>query len=196
MSNNNNNAPAAEEFNVWVSTFGLYNAGALLGYWTPASECPETVEEFRAGLDARGIDYARYIQPPWDEMGEELHCFDTENSPVVGEMSPMLARELAAILDTIPAHIPADVLAAWVDHGEDLDDSTAVQLEEYYAGTFESVEDYAGEMLEECGMLSRLPRWAQPYAGDLTRSMARDMVLSGEIWTARVAEGVAVFRSY
>lgn len=178
---------ASDGFNVWVSTFGLYNAGNLAGYWTPADEAPESIEEFMAGLEARGIAY-----DPRD-VGEEIHCFDVENSPVDHEMSPSEARRIAALLAEID--VPADVLAAWLANGFDLDDSTATDLGDAYAGIFESLEDFAGDYLGESGMLAELPAWAQPYSGCLIESFAHDLELSGDVWTASVAGGVAVFHS-
>ena len=179
-----------DAFNVWVSTFGLYNAGALLGYWVAASDAPETIDEFVDGLAARGLSLGRYA----DEVGEELHCFDVENFPgTPREVSPAEALELAAILDRIDA--PADVLGAYLDNGNDFDDDTPDRLEESYRGTFDSLEDYVSEFLDDAGMLAELPEWARSHASALVDSMAHDMRLGGEVWTASVDGGTAVFLS-
>lgn len=170
-------------FNVWVSTFGLYNAGNLAGYWTPAESAPEEVPEFVAGLVARGIKF-----DPRD-VGEEMHCFDIENSPEDGEMSPGHARELAAILETIDA--PADVLRAWLANGNPLDDGTADALAESYAGTWDSAKDFAQDLAEDIGAIDPDASWPNNCIDwdHATRELMYDY------WTADVADGVAVFRA-
>lgn len=185
-------APGNEGFRVWVSTFGLYNAGALLGYWVDASEAPETVEEFRAGLDARGIDYARYVEQPWNEMGEELHCFDTENAPIDGEMSPSTAREFAAVLDA--ADIPEDEMPAFLtvwagEHGSTVDEleTLAGQWAELFGGYWDSAEDYAAEYVEDTGMLNEVPESLRCYFD--MEAFARDLQLGGDISFDRTDAG-------
>lgn len=172
-----------DTFNVWVSTFGLYNAGNLAGYWTPASEAPEEVPEFVAGLVVRGIAY-----DPRD-VGEEMHCFDIENSPHDGEMSPTRARELAAILETINA--PADVLAAWLANGNALDDSTAEALSESYSGTWDSEKEFAQDLAEDIGAIDENAQW--PYSCIDWDHATRELMM--DYWSADVADGVAIFRA-
>lgn len=166
-----------DEFRVWVSTYGLYNAGALLGYWVAADEAPETVEEFKAGLDARGIAYARYVEEPWNEMGEELHCFDIECSPIDREMSPSEARAIAAVLEGIDD----DRMPAFLGYAQQEKPGSAEALEqlaetfaEKFCGYHESVEDWAWDYLDDCGMLAELPEWAQQHRGGLVKSWAND----------------------
>jgi hypothetical protein len=181
-------ATAAEldAFNVWVSTYGLYNAGNLAGYWVDAAEAPEDIAEFVTGLRARGIRF-----DPRD-VGEELHCFDTENAPVDGEMHPSEARALAEALADIDEDDRPAVIA-WarnLHHKPTAEELAEVARthDEWFAG-WQDLEEWAGSYLEDSGMIAELPAWAQAYAGTLCESWARDAKLSGDVTEVEAADG-------
>lgn len=172
----------------WVSTFGLYNAGYLAGYWAPAGELPETVEAFRAAMIARGEWRAEYDAP--DVTGEELWCFDVECDPAGGgECSPIDLNRWADAFDSAPIPAPleiADVIAyASNYYGAAVTPNNWAEIveeaSERFGGFHDSIEDYAGELLEDCGMLADLPDWARSHEYALIASYARDMEAGGEI---------------
>ena len=148
---------AAAEFSVWVSTFGLYSNGYLIGYWCPANEAPETVEEFLTGLQERGQKLPGNVAAV---VGEELHCFDTENAPVRGELSPMEARAIAEVLDNADEDkLPALIATLRDQNANSAADveRIAAEFEDKFAGYFESLEDYFADYLEECGTFRSMP---------------------------------------
>jgi hypothetical protein len=176
-------------FNVWVSTFGLYNSGTLSGYWIAAEDAPQTVDQFAAGLVVRGIRFdAR-------EIGEELHSFDTENAPEAGEMSPARALELAEFLATVDDDDRA-IFTAWAS--DEMDAFTAEGLERFhdsYRGYFEenSEQEAVAESMAELFQESELPEWAQPHYWDLLRIMAQDDMNGGAYNVQRFGNGYAVY---
>lgn len=172
-------APVTEEFAVWVSTFGLYSNGYLIGYWCPASEAPVTVEEFLEGLQERGQTLHANVALV---VGEELHCFDTENAPIRGEMSARDAREIAAALETfLGVDMPAFLAVCRDQHA-----ATAADIERIagewdgaFMGYYDTAEEYAEEFLDNTGMLDELPKWARGYFD--AAAYARDLELGGDI---------------
>ncbi|MFV0435457.1 MAG: antirestriction protein ArdA, partial [Leucobacter sp.] len=65
---------------VWISSFGAYSAGYLIGEWFDAIDA--------AGVTAR--DLFEGSPYGWTD-DEELHCFDVEGMLVDREMSPQEA---------------------------------------------------------------------------------------------------------
>lgn len=175
-------------FRVWTTAYGLYNAGSLVGFWTPADEAPETVEEFTAGLRSRGIAF-----DPRD-VGEELHCFDVENAPEgVGEISPTLARQIAATLDELDNEPERAAFAAYVanDSTHTYSAETVEEFRDAYRGTFDTLENWAHEYLEDSGTFATMPEELRPYLD--VDAWARDAEMGGDVMSLDVPEGVAVF---
>lgn len=185
---------APETFAVWVSTFGLYNEGYLIGEWVEAAEAPETIEAFAALCAERGrplpVEALRVI-------GKELWCFDTENAPIRGEMSPSDARAIAEAIEG--ADIGGDELPAFLAVARNEHASTAADIEriarewcDTFAG-YQTAEDYAAELVD--GMGDALPEWCAPYFD--MEAFARDLQLGGDITELQTAEGVTfVIRNY
>lgn len=185
----------AEEFRVWVSTFGLYNNGYLTGYWVDAADAPETVEEFLTGLQERGQTLPANVAAI---VGDELHCFDTECSPIRGEMSTRDAREIAAALETyLGVDMPAFLAACRDQHAATAADieRIAIDWDGAFMGYFDTVEDYAVWFLDITGMLDELPDWASHYFD--TAAYARDLELGGDISLMQDIEGRSfIYRNF
>ena len=187
--------PVNEEFAVWVSTFGLYSNGYLIGYWCPASEAPVTESEFITGLSERGQKLPANVAAL---VGDELNCFDTEYSPVRGEMHPAEARAIAEALE----NIEADDMEAFRAVARDQHAATAADIEriaaefeDIFAGYWDSAEAYAEDFLDSCGMLSELPEWASRYLD--VAAYARDLELGGDISELTTSDGrVFIIRNY
>ena len=176
---------AAEDFAVWVSTFGLYSNGYLIGYWCPASAAPITEAEFVEGLAARGQKLPANVAAL---VGDELNCFDTENSPVRGEMHPAEARAIAEALEGVEDFEAFRAIARDQNAATAADiERIAESFEDTFAGYYDSVEDYAENFLEDCGMLAELPDWAARYFD--VAAYARDLELGGDVSLLHTAEG-------
>ena len=177
----------AEIFSVWVSSFGLYSNGYLIGYWCPASAAPVTEAEFVAGLSERGQIMPANVAAL---VGDELNCFDTEYSPVRGEMHPAEARAIAEALEGIEADDVAAFRAVCSDQGartaEDIE-RIAAEFEDRFQGYFDSAEEYAENYLDMAGMLQDLPEWARGYFD--TAAYARDLELGGDITHLTTSDG-------
>lgn len=125
---------------VWVSTFGLYNAGALLGRWYDLHNetVPETVEEFIESLDADNQAECRGKYA--FDIGEELWCFDVEGFPKAVEMSPSRAQEIHDEIVEQSEHVPEAAVMAAMREEVDLD---------HYSGTYDSFREYADQLAGE-----------------------------------------------
>lgn len=147
----------AEEFRVWVSTFGLYNNGYLIGYWVDAIDAPETVEEFLTGLQERGQTLPANVAAI---VGDELHCFDTEYAPIRGEMSARDARELAAAMEDIEEENMLAFLAVCRDqHAATVADieRIAASFQDNFRGYWDALSDYWENYFEEEGLFRNMP---------------------------------------
>lgn len=181
-------------YEVWVSTYGLYNNGMLLGYWVDATDAPLTVEEFLGELVLRGHEVTSQAIAC---MGEELWCFDVDFDWC--EMSVTDAHELGAILEEVDRQGCATEYFAYAENMYGT--STAggrkpVSLDEFgeaYVGTFNNLEEYVEEFVVDIGEFGNASPFLQQYI-DYER-LGRDMILGGDIWETRVPNGHAVFRN-
>ncbi len=91
---------------VWISSFGAYNEGHLIGEWFDAAEAADvTAKQLFTGSPYRWTD------------DEELHCFDIENIPMRREMSPSEAADWGRVFDEVAEH-QREALYAWVASGD------------------------------------------------------------------------------
>ncbi|WP_025157218.1 antirestriction protein ArdA [Leifsonia aquatica] len=195
-------------FRVWVSTFGLYNAGSLAGYWVAAEHAPTTVPEFIAGMVIRNHSVGKsFLQ----NVGEELNCFDIENSPVDAEMHPSAAKAWAEAINATIAdqgdQVTTSLIVTFIrDHTGGIwpDDLTST-FDDRFHGFWEDgiaswwVENVWETWVAEYKQLAEhsyprvtLPDWLEYAAWGIAKSQAEDYRLSGwaEIHTN---DGVAVF---
>lgn len=158
-----------ETFKVWVGCLACYNDGRLVGEWFDAVDAPQDMEAFDTALEiAPGH---RLI-----DGHEELWCFDTENSPVSGEMSPMDAQIYAGLIEDL--EIPLDALKAWLSdqHEELTEDSIETATERYWTSDEESFDDSIRDLCPE----GDLPKWALTGYEAILENIKRDMRLNGE----------------
>ncbi len=116
-----------------------------------------------------------------------IHDHEGFEGVKVGEYDSI--GDLVRLSAAIEEH--GEAFAAFYDHyGNDVDGAVS-KFEDAYRGCHKSVEEYAEELLDDCGTLSDLPanlRYYFDYA-----AFARDMELNGEIWTHNGDDGVHVF---
>lgn len=140
-------------YRVWVGCLACYNAGRLVGDWFDADECPLTESEFDEAIPNHLKAKAGDLYPH-----EEIWVMDHENSPVDGEYSPNAAHEYAEWMAGID---DLDVLKAWLSNGNEFNADTADEIQEAYAGHFDSDEAFAQELADEVGAIQEDVQW--PY---------------------------------
>lgn len=79
---------------------------------------------------------------------------------------------------------------AWTEYqGEDY----ASEFDDNYLGEWDSVEEYADTSLDDMGILDKVPPEIRPYFN--VSEFARDLELSGDVWTIKSQYGVFVFQN-
>lgn len=188
---------------VWVGCLACYNAGRLVGEWVDATEAADSVADPDWCLAVHGPAIAA-DEPVSDH--EEWWCFDVDGVPTGGECSPdeaqRLAESIAACAEGTGA--PLAAVRAYLDnfHG---DVYALDNFEEAWCGEWDSEQDYAENLAEDCGYLSTPAEHASHWAGQAVpnpllsyidwEAWTRDLFM-GDYWSARCpGGGVYVFRS-
>lgn len=75
---------------------------------------------------------------------------------------------------------------------EEVDEEIISQFEDSYEGVFSSIEDYAMKIVEETGLLTDANFMGRYFD---YKKFARDMILSGDVWTEESGGDVYVYVS-
>ena len=67
----------------------------------------------------------------------------------------------------------------------------ANEFQDYYRGEWLDTEEYAGELINDMGILDEVPEMLKYYID--VKAFARDLELGGDIWTIESDYGVFVF---
>lgn len=156
---------------IYVASLADYNAGRLHGCWMdaarPATELQEDI----------GIMLALSNEPVAEEWA--IHDFAGFRGAKIDEFEDL---EVVSKLATGVAEV-GSAYAAWASiAGKDVDSLN--RFEDAYLGTWESVEEYAKELVGSFGLdeeLKRIPEWLQRYVMFDIRGFARDLQLGGDI---------------
>ena len=90
-------------------------------------------------------------------------------------------------------NLDAVALAIYADY-EGFDDleEAAREFEDHYAGTYDSVAEWAEQLADDTGLLDGVPEHLRYYFDFAAYS--RDLVLNGDIWTHELPNGdIAIF---
>tara|TARA_R110002012_G_scaffold9671_1_gene44375 strand:- start:1513 stop:2046 length:534 start_codon:yes stop_codon:yes gene_type:complete len=173
----------AIEPRAWVGCLAAYNDGILHGEWL---DCDDE-DEFNKGLK-------RVLDSSPVEDAEELWVMDYEGLPIRDECSPSVALRLGLLVDEVcnSNHHAYEVLEHALDyHGGDASLEQVNQyIEDSYAGTYESEEDFAFELAVNMGQntdgfLGNYIDWER---------MARDLFMCDYTSVSLKEGGVAVLR--
>ena len=174
---------SAIEPRAWVGCLAAYNSGILHGEWL---DCDDE-DEFSEGLK-------RVLGSSPVEDAEELWVMDHEGLPIKDECSPSVALRLGLMVDEVcnSNHHAYEVLEHALDyHGGDASLEQVNQyIEDSYAGTYDSEEDFAFELavnmgLNTEGFLGSYIDWGR---------MARDLFMCDYTSVSLKEGGVAVLR--
>jgi antirestriction protein len=169
---------------IWVGSLADYNNGDLHGQWLDAAREAEEIHADIQAMLARGPAARR------GEAPEEWGIFDYEDfgSLRLGEYESI--EDVARLAAGIVEHGPA--FAAWAEATEP-DEATSETFAEAYYGHFDSVADYAVQLVDDLEgdelLEKALPEWLQPYVEIDYDSLARDMELGGDIFSAPAEDG-------
>lgn len=160
------------EARIYVGTYAKYNEGSIFGKWMDLSNYSDS-EEF----------YAACKELHSDEADPELMFQDWENIPssLIGES--WLSENIFAVIEAVGnlSETQQEAFAAWLSFtsnniaSEDIDDLIE-SFEDDYQGQYESEEDYAEEVVDQC---YDLPDFAKTYFD--YEKFARDLFI-GDYW--------------
>ena len=146
---------------IYIASLADYNAGRLVGQWVEIG--PDTdVTDLVAAADAV---LAESREPGAEEYA--VHDQDGFPSGALGEYDPLdYYAAVGAFLAAEPWQAE-ERLAFLSDVRSDLVGPDAQEIEtafcDAYSGTFDSAEDYARYLVEECGDLDSIPEHLRPY---------------------------------
>lgn len=163
------------EPSVYVGTYGKYNDGSLCGLWVDLSSFSD-YDEF--------IDFCKAIhadEPDPELMAQDFECFPRQwyNEGFMSEEDFDHIQEYTELCDKYDV----DAVDDYMEFADDLDD-----FEEAYCGEWESEEDFARHIVEECYDIEKT-------MGDLSRyfdyeAFANDLFM----WDYNMGANNHVFR--
>ena len=176
---------------IWVGSLADYNNGDLHGQWLDAAREPDEIHTDIQAILASGPAARR------GEVAEEWGIFDYEGfgNLQIGEYEPI--EDVSRLAHGIVEH--GDAFAAWAE-ATDRDEATSDAFAEAYCGQFDSVADYAEQLVADVEgdevLEKTIPEWLQPYVAIDYEALGGDMELGGDIFTAPADDGsVYVFNA-
>lgn len=153
---------------VYCGTYHKYNSGSIAGQWLEVDDY-EDKDEFLAACN----------ELHKDEADPELMFQDHEYIPAKYISESSIAAELWT--DYVPlSEQEREIVAIYFDEIDDY--ISAEEALEKYRGTYDSVEDYAQEYIEDCYDTKAMGALANYIDYE---AFARDCVLGGDISVAR-----------
>ena len=134
---------------VYCGTYAKYNNGSLYGMWIDLS----TFEEY-----ADFIKFCSRLHA--DEADAELMFQDYEHYPSQWYHESCMGAETFERIKEY-ANLSEEKREAYEAYLSNWDEGTLEDFEERYEGTYESPEDFAEYLCEECGYFKNLPQWLQ-----------------------------------
>ena len=159
---------------LYVADLAAYSAGTLRGIWIYATKEPdEILAEVQAMLaESPGTEWA-------------IHDHEGFDGAYISEWASFAEVHALALLIEEHGALGAELLAHW---NNDADDVRRLFDGGYYLGAFDSVADYAQEIIEETVEIPESLRFYIDF-----QSMARDMELNGDIFTVELDGQVHIF---
>jgi len=178
--------PAQLQPRIYVASLADYNAGRLYGTWLDAArsagELSDDIDQLLAGAPTPGAE-------EW-----AIHDFEGFGPLQLAEYTDLAT--VSRLANGIAQYGEAFAVFAEVVGPEAVDPAG---FEQAYRGTWDSTTAYAEQLLDDLGAeayLRDVPNWLRPYVQIDSDAFARDLELGGDIYAARVADGVAVFDAH
>lgn len=172
---------------IYVASLSDYNAGRLHGTWIDATA---DADEMNNGITTM---LAASPEPNAEEWA--IHDYDGWGPLRLSEYESITT--IARLADGIATHGMA--LAHWAALvGTDADELD--RFDDAYLGHWPSVEDYARDYLDDCGLdriiEEHIPDSLQPYVTVDVDGFARDLEYSGDITASEGDDGVYLCANY
>ena len=170
---------------IYVASLSDYNNGYLHGRWIKASLEPEDIEaEIKEMLKSSHMpDAEEYAIHDYDNFGP-LRLSEYEGLETISYLAQGIEKYGSSF-----AHFAEAI--------EDLDPDVLARFEDAYRGYYDSLEDYARELLDDLGvnaLIERaIPDYLQPYVRLDIEGFARDLDQSGDVLISEGDGGVYIF---
>lgn len=165
---------------IYVASLSDYNAGNLHGRWIDANQ---TAEEITAEVEEMLSESHEVTAEEW-----AIHDYEGFESFKLSEWETF--ENVAAMAAGLAEHGPA--FAAYVDNQGGME--YADGFEDSYCGEYASVEEFVDELIDEGVFGGDVSKVADEHPGWIdVESIARDLVLGGDIWTADTDGGRGCF---
>jgi antirestriction protein len=183
---NLNREHIAETPRIYVASLADYNAGRLHGRWIDADQPAETIREQIAVMLAESKE----------PIAEEWAIHDHENFGGLSLSEFEDIDRIAEVALLITEHGPVFASLLGYLGGTSSVGEARRYMEEGYRGAFDSLADYAQELVEECysDVLKGLPDFIQ-YHIDY-EGIARDMDLNGDVFSFECGGKTHVFEAH
>ncbi|MCU1392040.1 MAG: antirestriction protein [Ilumatobacteraceae bacterium] len=170
---------------IYVASLSDYNNGILHGTWLDAAQEPNDLWSGITQMLASSPTQARY-----GDVAEEwaIHDYEGFGSLQIGEYTGV--ERISKLARAIEEHGPA--FAAWAAYVGETSDDLLEQFEDRYQGEWPNVWAYADNLLDELDAhryLDEVPEWLQSYVTFDVAGFARDLELSGDIFTEETESG-------
>jgi antirestriction protein len=175
---------------IYVASLTDYNHGYLHGKWIDATQDPDSIHGEISMMLAASPIAAKY-----GDVAEEyaIHDYDGFGGLPLGEYESV--HRVCAFAELIQSH-PVSVVTHFITENPDSDAAEiASMIEDRYIGEYgdhleelDAVAEYASQYIEES---QEIPEFFRPHLRALARSVANDMLLSGEV--AALYEGAGVW---
>ncbi len=164
---------------VYVASLSDYNAGRLHGEWLDADQ----------DTDALLAAVTQMLAGSLEPLAEEWAIHDYEGFGGVRLSEYEALETVSRIARGIVEHGPAfRAWAAALDDWESLD-----QFEDHYLGHWDSVTEYAEDLLDGIGLSQiieqAVPETLRPYVAVDAENFGRDLVLGGDVQEVEDPEG-------
>ena len=138
---------------VYVGTYHKYNCGSIFGMWLDLTTFSD-YDEFCA--------VCRFLHR--DEADPELTCQDYENFPEEWYSEDIFSEDIFDLIQEF-AELDEDEREAY-EAFLDVRCDSRISIEDFrdaYQGEWDSEEDFARHIVEECGMFDNLPESVKDY---------------------------------
>jgi antirestriction protein len=167
---------------IYIASLADYNAGRLHGVWLDAAqdlgELESAVQEMLASSPESGAE--EYAIHDYDEFGC-AHPHEFTDLATISKLADGIAQHGCGF----------GIWAEEVGH----DPNEMDRFEEVYLGRWDSLADYAGELLDDLGVTRQIedatPEWVRPYVSIDLDGLGREMTSGGV--AVEGAAGVWVF---
>lgn len=144
------------EARIYVGTYAKYNEGSIFGKWIDLSDYSDREKFYDACHELHS-----------DEEDPELMFQDWENIPSALISESWLSDNIFEVIEAISelSEAQQEAFSVWLNNtcnditSENIDDLVS-SFEDDYQGQYESEEDYAYEVVDEC---YDLPEFAKTY---------------------------------